>query len=186
VNIYSKFKDYYDTVLSAGRDDTISYKRQTEEIKDREAQKYFKKLWEYFPWTSGYKYHTVVFAFCGKIYVGYQEDSDIDKNNKTYYTIHAFEKSEGYKKLQKERNDKGKFWMHRYKNDHTFNRENVERVFTKYNSGHVETDLNIKYKTPLIIAVRKSGNIFKSKFEITSNPPLYKYSNSFLNSSNSA
>lgn len=186
MKLISKFHDYYDSVLSSGRDDSIVYIRHTEEIKqNKKATDEIKELFDDIPSKHLYLnngcFSPVLICFCGKIYLAYKfhmlQENPIKEINLMLYSIEDVENvikkykmagwglTEEYRK--RIRTTKSIPFYYR----RTFIKENVEKAFKKY-SGKTSTNLNLTYKTP-VIAIHYDDNY--KEIQVISNPVLRKY-----------
>ena len=168
MRIYSKFKDYYDTALSFGIEETIRYKRETFEIEDDETIEKIEKIRDLMPSQDGFG--TIVVLFCGKVYFGYLYETD------TFcYSLNSIKsiKPEDKKSIFYDPNKfKSRWW--RPRKEH-FTEKNLNELFEL--SGKLETDLNKIHRTPLLVS-RFYGDYvgtvrLKPKMAIMANDPLY-------------
>lgn len=190
MKLISKFHDYYDSVLSIGRDDSIVYIRHTEDIKlDKSTLDELEKtLFDPIPERRRYyelKYNTdtgtfdpIFFFFCGKIYLTYRfklQTSEFEEN--VDMMLHSFEAVEAaiekYKNAQWTKEESNKGLRHGYNKSiyyrQRFFKKHVKEAFDKYN-GNTETDFNIKYKTPVIVLTSTRNNL-----KAIANPILREY-----------
>ena len=180
MKLISKFHDYYDSVLSMGRDDTIVYIRHTEKIElDKTLTDEVKELFDNIP-SRTYSpeigcFFPVFFCFCGKIYLAYRFQISMDNYTKSVdlmlYSVKdmedVIEKYEmtGWDRTER-RWDKVSFYYKR-----KFLKENVEEAFKKY-SGETVTNFNITYKTPVIVIEHPDRH---AGFNFVLNPVLREY-----------
>jgi len=183
MKIISKFRDYYDSALAMGLDESIHYIRQTKDIDDKELLSSLEELFEYVPqidhrWNSELEHFRLVyFFFCGKLYVAYKFTFNSLDQQQTVtnilYSISDIEKVLKKFKLRWGDEKTGSKWKRWTKSSiyakRNFTRSNVKDIFEKYRKG-ILSDLNIKCNSPVLVAFREDG-----KIKLISNPRLADY-----------
>jgi hypothetical protein len=170
-----------------GMDKRLVYVRHTEEINDKLDLDYISELVDNAPCVDNHwhctenieKLKPIFIFFCGKIYICYE--FTIRKLNKepcSPYDIkvdsflHTYKQVEyAFGRYKIKWHKQGKKWFKwqtmRHKED--FSEKNVQTAFDTY-SGKTPTNLNIKYKAPVLI-----GYEMDNKPKLFKNPRLADY-----------
>lgn len=179
MKIISKFHDYYDSVLAHGRDESLVYVRHEKEIKEDEIidklrdvlrevpdrdRRYIEEQQDLIPF---------MIFFCGRTYLGYKflnkkgtsgtpgiPPKEIEK---FAYSAEEIEKIFTTYKIKW---DSPSRYTGFYGKDE-LTMDNLVKAFKEHNST---TDLNLKFKSPVMIVYRENANI-----KLVINPRLKDY-----------
>lgn len=180
MRIHSKFKDYYDSVMAHGVDETFHWVRNTTEM-ELDSHPFLNSdiVDNHTALPSAFNAHYEYIGFCGKIYpaILYRITSihapPITGTMFDAEQVHKLVASMKDKTLSKAYETSGNisgWWC----SESTFTRKGVTNYFNEF-SGYESNDLFLEYNTPIFVVEKNKMCDFGRKHLININPILADY-----------